>query len=117
MITCLGERLGTIRVLAEFCTGATFDCSKGDAMKRMSRWLKVASMLTTCAGMGCAARTAPVPLPDRGVLFLALGPDTLFVERFELSPQRLYVESVVRAPRALFRTIDASLNPDGTFAV
>ncbi|MBA3578733.1 MAG: DUF2911 domain-containing protein [Gemmatimonadaceae bacterium] len=104
-------------LLAETGAGATFDCSKGDAMKRMSRCQRAAIVLATCLGVGgCAARTAPVPLSDRGVLFLSLGPDTLLVERFELSPERLYVESVVRAPRAMFRTIDAPLYPDGSFA-
>lgn len=86
-------------------------------MKRMSRRVNVWIALT--AGLwagGCAARTAPIPLSDRGVLFLSLGPDTLFVERFELSPARLYVESVVRVPRVIFRTIDAPLNTDGSFA-
>ena len=86
-------------------------------MKLMSRWREAAILLATCIGMGaCAPRTAPFPVSDRGVLFLALGPDTLFVERFELSAERLYVESAVRAPRAMFRTIDAALNPDGSFA-
>lgn len=45
-----------------------------------------------------------------------IGPDTMFVERFELTPGRMYVESVVRSPAVAFRTIDARLNPDGTLA-
>jgi hypothetical protein len=47
---------------------------------------------------------------------MRLGPDTLFVERFELTPGRLYVESVVRAPAVAFRTLDARLNSDGTLS-
>ncbi|HUQ45491.1 MAG TPA: DUF2911 domain-containing protein [Gemmatimonadaceae bacterium] len=86
-------------------------------MKWMSRWAQATIAVLMCSpATGCAPRIAPVPLSDRGVLFLSLGPDTLFVERFELSPERLYVESVLRAPRAMFRTIDAPLNPDGSFA-
>ncbi len=60
-------------------------------------------------------RPAPA-LAERGVLFLRLGPDTMFVERFELTPERLYVESVVRPPRVIFRTLDAPLNADGSFS-
>lgn len=65
----------------------------------------------------CASLPQPVALaPDRGVLILRLGPDTLFVERFELSPGRIYVESVVRTPRVIFRTLDGALNRDGSFS-
>lgn len=64
----------------------------------------------------CAAPPSAAPLPERGVLFLRLGPDTMFVERFELTRDRLYVESVVRTPRVIFRTFDAPLNADGSFA-
>jgi DUF2911 family protein len=60
-------------------------------------------------------RPAPA-LAEKGVLFLRLGPDTMFVERFELTPERLYVESVVRTPRVIFRTVDAPLNADGSFS-
>ena len=71
------------------------------------------------AGFALAAcapyRPAPAPA-ERGVLFLRLGPDTMFVERFELSRDRLYVESVVRTPRVIFRTLDAPLNADGSFS-
>ncbi len=71
------------------------------------------------AGLALAAcvppRPAP-PLPEKGVLFLRLGPDTMFVERFEITPARLYVESVVRTPRVIFRTLDAPLKADGSFS-
>lgn len=63
----------------------------------------------------CSARPPAAPLPERGVLFMRLGPDTMFVERFELTRDRLYVESVVRTPRVIFRTFDAQLNEDGSF--
>jgi hypothetical protein len=66
--------------------------------------------------VACAAPRPAAPLPERGVLFLRLGPDTMFVERFELTRERLYVESVVRTPRVIFRTVDAPLNPDGSFS-
>lgn len=87
-------------------------------MKRMLRGSRkiAAGLAASILIGGCAAIPAPAPTPDRGVLFLRLGPDTMFVERFELSRERLYVESVVRAPRVIFRTIDAPLNADGSFA-
>jgi hypothetical protein len=75
--------------------------------------------LVAAAGLALAACAAPPPAappPERGVLFLRLGPDTMFVERFELTGDRLYVESVVRTPRVIFRTFDAPLNADGSFA-
>jgi hypothetical protein len=65
---------------------------------------------------GCSARPPAAPLTERGALFLRLGPDTMFVERFELTRERLYVESVVRTPTVIFRTFDAPLNADGSFA-
>jgi len=66
---------------------------------------------------GCAPMARPVaPAADRGVLVLRLGPDTMFIERFELNPGRIHVESVIRTPRVIFRTLDATLNRDGSFA-
>lgn len=80
-----------------------------------------APLVATIAALGlslaaCSARPPAAPLPERGVLFMRLGPDTMFVERFELTRDRLYVESVVRTPSVIFRTFDARLNGDGSFA-
>lgn len=88
-------------------------------MKRLCP--KNAAVLAIVAGANlalaaCAAPPPAAPLPERGVLFLRLGPDTMFVERFELTRDRLYVESVVRTPSVIFRTFDAPLNEDGSFA-
>ncbi|MEX1187358.1 MAG: DUF2911 domain-containing protein [Gemmatimonadaceae bacterium] len=88
-------------------------------MKRLCR--KIAPVMVVIAATvpaaACgAARQQIPPGTDRGALIVRLGPDTLFVERFELTPGRMYVESVVRAPAAAFRTIDAKLNPDGTLS-
>lgn len=77
----------------------------------------LAAIVVTVAAAACG--TARVQLPpqiDRGALILRLGPDTMFVERFELAPGRMYVESVVRSPAVTFRTIDAKLNPDWTLS-
>lgn len=94
------------------------DC-KADAMKRLCREIATAFALFAAllhpAACGSTPR-GPVGVADRGALIMRLGPDTLFVERFELTPGRLYVESVVRVPAVLFRTIDARLNPDGTLS-
>lgn len=80
-------------------------------MKRVCRGIALAAIVSACV----PAQQNAVPRTDRGALILRLGPDTLFVERFELSRNRLYVESAVRSPAALFRTLDAVLNDDGTF--
>lgn len=88
-------------------------------MKRLCRKIAAPVLLLTGAGMGAACATAP-PRPaagaERGALIMRIGPDTLFVERFELTPGRLYVESVVPVPTVAFRTIDARLTADGTLA-
>ena len=87
-------------------------------MKRLSPSISSAMAIASLAiaALGCVpARHAPTPATDRGALVLRLGPDTLIVERFELTRNRLYVESVVRSPRLIFRTIDAALNGDGSF--
>ena len=98
----------------------TLDC-KADAMKRLCRDIApaVAAIAAALLAVACSSaprRPAPAPATDRGVLVMRIGPDTLFVERFEMSPGRLRVESVVRVPAVTFRTLDARLNPDGTLA-
>lgn len=88
-------------------------------MKRLYHPIAMGTMVMALAisGAGCVpARPVLSPATDRGALVLRLGPDTMFVERFELSSNRLYVESALRAPTAAFRTIDAKLNPDGSLA-
>lgn len=85
-------------------------------MKRLlpvaaARILALAALAAACAPLPRGA-----PAVDRGVLIGRLGPDTLLVERFDRSQDRIYVESAVRAPRALFRTLEASLNPDGSLS-
>ncbi|MCR4339391.1 MAG: DUF2911 domain-containing protein [Gemmatimonadaceae bacterium] len=88
-------------------------------MKRLCPKNAPVVAIAAAAGLALAACAVPppaAPLPERGVLFLRLGPDTMFVERFELTRDRLYVESVVRTPRVIFRTFDAPLNADGSFA-
>lgn len=88
-------------------------------MKRLCR--EIFAAMAAAAALGACAVPAQRLLPaadraDRGALVLRIGPDTMFVERFELSPTRLYVESVFRSPSAAFRTVDATLNPDGSLA-
>lgn len=88
-------------------------------MKRLCRAGATAVAIFVAAILATACSSAlqkSGPETDRGVLIMRLGPDTLFVERFELGPGRLYVESVLRAPSVAFRTIDARLNPDGTLS-
>lgn len=86
-------------------------------MKRVCQRVSRATVIMAAALGACAPPAQRLsPAPDRGALVLRLGPDTMLVERFELSPGRLYVESALRAPRAAFRTIDARLNPDGSLA-
>lgn len=89
-------------------------------MTRVCQRISTAAAIAAIAAVALSACTPHAqrlsPATDRGTLVLRLGPDTMFVEQFELSPGRLYVESVLRAPRATFRTIDARLNPDGSLA-
>jgi len=88
-------------------------------MKPLHREVALAALgsAIAIAAVGCSsAAQRPVPATDRGALIMHIGPDTMFVERFELTPGRMYVESVVRSPAVAFRTIDARLNPDGTLA-
>lgn len=85
-------------------------------MKRLCPGISTVTAITSVALSACAPQ-APrlLPATDRGALVLRLGPDTLMVERFELTQDRLYVESVVQSPRLIFRTIDATLNAGGSF--
>jgi hypothetical protein len=88
-------------------------------MKRPCREIAPVLVLFAAAVLAAACSSTPrrpAPGTDRGALIMRLGPDTLFVERFELTPSRLYVESVVRAPAVAFRTLDARLNSDGTLS-
>jgi len=88
-------------------------------MKRLCRKIAVIIPAFAAAVLAAACTSTQHQLAqatDRGVLLLRLGPDTLFVERFERTPRRIYVESVLRAPSVAFRTIDAGLNPDGTLS-
>ena len=88
-------------------------------MKRLCHEIApaVVAFAAVMLAAGCSSvPIRPAPDRDRGALVMRLGPDTLFVERFELKPGRLYVESVVRAPAVTFRTLDARLNSDGTLA-
>lgn len=103
----------------ESCAQFTTSDCKADAMKRLCQ--KIAPVLiviaATVAAAACGVSQQQFQsVADRGALMLRLGPDTLFVERFELTPGRMYVESVVRAPAVAFRTIDARLKPDGTLS-
>lgn len=85
-------------------------------MKRLCRPTVSFGITLTAVMLALSCTSAPRrmgPATDRGVLVMRLGPDTLFVERFELGAGRLYVESALRAPSAAFRTIDARLNRDG----
>lgn len=85
-------------------------------MKRLCPGIRAVTALAVALS-ACAMPASRVsPVTDRGALILTLGPDTMFVERFELSPTRMYVESVFRVPSTTFRTIDAALNSDGTLA-
>lgn len=88
-------------------------------MKRLCRQVAPIAVLIAAAvsASACgAARQRLPPATDRGALIMRLGPDTLFVERFELTPGRMSVESVVRSPAVAFRTIDARLASDGTLS-
>lgn len=56
---------------------------------------------------------AAMPNADRGAFIIRMGSDTLGVERFVRTRERLEVEGVSRTPRTLGRTFSATYGPDG----
>ncbi|HEU0054167.1 MAG TPA: hypothetical protein VFQ39_13365, partial [Longimicrobium sp.] len=56
------------------------------------------------------------PAPESGAFVVTIGRDTLAVEKFTRTADRLKGEIVSRSPRTVHRTYDATLNPDGSVA-
>ncbi|HYR08193.1 MAG TPA: DUF2911 domain-containing protein [Longimicrobium sp.] len=75
------------------------------------------SMVTTCLRPAllaalCAAAPAAAQA-DSAALVTVLGRDTLALERWVRTPQRVTAEAVVRSPRTTWRSYVLDLSPDG----
>ncbi len=62
----------------------------------------------------CAPAAPTPPPPESGAFVVMLGPDTVAVERYTRTAQRLTGELVIREPRTATRRYTAELAPDGS---
>jgi hypothetical protein len=69
-------------------------------------------MAAACGGPG-APRAAPVPVREVGAFVVRLGTDTVAVEEFARTAERLEGRQVIRTPRTAIRDYEATLGPDG----
>lgn len=75
------------------------------------------SMVTRCLSPAVLAALLAAPAAaqvDSAALVTVLGRDTLALERWVRTPQRITAEAVVRAPRTTYRRYALDLAPDGT---
>ncbi|HEX5724342.1 MAG TPA: DUF2911 domain-containing protein [Longimicrobiaceae bacterium] len=75
--------------------------------------LRTAVALAACSG---AAGPLQAQEPETGAFVVTIGRDTLAVERYTRTADRLQGEVIGRAPRATSSTYDAVLRPDGSIA-
>lgn len=62
----------------------------------------------------CAPAASPVPVGDSGAYVVTFGPDTIALERYARTADRLTGEMVSRIPRTVVTRYEARLNPDGS---
>ena len=62
----------------------------------------------------CAPAASPAPQGDSGAYVVTFGPDTIALERYTRTADRLTGEMVSRIPRTVMTRYDARLNPDGS---
>jgi hypothetical protein len=67
---------------------------------------------SACGGPG-APRAAPVPVREVGAFVVRLGSDTVAVEEFARTADRVEGRQVVRTPRTSIRDYEATLDSDG----
>jgi hypothetical protein len=87
----------------------------------MRRFALLPLLLTTaCASAGSGAadggqadRVASGPEPDRGAFVVRLGADTIAVERYTRTSDRIEGEEAMRTPSTALRHYVATLGPDG----
>jgi hypothetical protein len=75
----------------------------------VTTWMRPALLAALVAATPAAAQTA-----DSAALVTVLGRDTLALERWVRTPQRVTAEAVVRTPRTTVRRYVLDLAPDGT---
>jgi len=75
--------------------------------------LALASAASACSGAGTPA-AAPAPAREVGAFVVRLGADTVAVEEFARSADRIEGRQVVRTPRTSIRDFSGSLRPDGS---
>ena len=74
--------------------------------------IRAAALLPLLAA--CAPAASPVPAGDSGAYVVTFGPDTIALERFTRTADRLTGELVSRIPRTVVARYDARLKPDGS---
>ncbi|MBD0319082.1 MAG: DUF2911 domain-containing protein [Gemmatimonadetes bacterium] len=62
----------------------------------------------------CAPGASPVPQGESGAYVVTFGPDTVALERYTRTADRLTGEMVSRIPRTVATRYEARLNPDGS---
>lgn len=88
---------------------------KGRKAVSVSRRLYVSPAAAVLSLLAACAPAAPSPgPPEPGAFVVMLGPDTVAVERYTRTADRLVGELVVREPRTATRTYTAELAPDGS---
>jgi hypothetical protein len=79
------------------------------------RRLRAACVVPVAAALAAAPAEAQTPAPaDSAALVTVLGRDTLALERWVRTPERITAEAVVRAPSTTLRRYVLDLAPDGT---
>jgi hypothetical protein len=73
----------------------------------------VGGMVAACGGPG-EPRMAPVPVREVGAFVVRLGDDTVAVEEFSRTADRIEGRQVVRTPRTLIREYSGTLRADGS---
>jgi hypothetical protein len=74
--------------------------------------IRAAALLLLLAA--CAPAASPVPAGESGAYVVTFGPDTVALERYTRTADRLTGEMVSRIPRTVVSRYDARLNPDGS---
>jgi hypothetical protein len=87
------------------------------APSRRARW---AATVLVAATPACGGGTAPLPAPgaasETAAFVVTLGADTIALEQYTRTAERLEGELVVLTPRVVTRTYTAELRPDGSIS-
>jgi hypothetical protein len=72
--------------------------------------------LAACTALAALSLTAPAAAQESGAFIVRLGRDTVVVEQFTRTADRIEGTMVGRTPRTSVRTYNATLRPDGTIS-